>query len=118
MPLGSNNSRRLGTVCRIYKNSASKVIALESVEVTIDILQKADKTFHRSVNTVNVSRRLVHLQLGGSRVIASVQAIGSYSSIEENGGNYLVATWAKKSDNENDVVISLEGYVAVVGDTV
>ena len=74
----TQRSRRLGTVCRIYKNSAEQIIALESAEITINVLQKADNTFHRSVDSVNVSRKLVHLQAGASRVIATIQAIGSY----------------------------------------
>jgi len=111
-------SRRLGKVCRIYKNSASSIIALESVDVNVNSLQKADKTFHRSVSSIDVSRQILHLVTGGSRVVASIQSIGDYSSIEENGGDYLIATWDRASNSENDVVISLEGRVARIGDTV
>lgn len=118
MPAVSQKSRRLGGLCRVYKNSSNNIIALESVEITVDILQKADKTFHRSVGAVNVSKKLVHLQSGASRVVSTVQAFGDYSSVEDNSGNFLVVTWNKKTNDENDVVISLEGYVTVIGDTV
>lgn len=111
-------SRRLGKICRIYKNSASNIIALESVDVNINSLQKANKTFHRSVSSVDTSRQILHLTTGGSRVVASIQTIGDYSSIEENGGDYLIVTWDAASSNENDVVISLENHVAKIGDTV
>ena len=116
--MGGQKTRRLGSLCRIYKNSASKIIALESVEITADWVDLPNHQFFRSINSVNVARQLVHLTVGGSRVIASVQIMGDYSSIEENGGNFLVATWNKKSDDENDVVVSLEDYVGVIGDTV
>lgn len=117
MPTNSK-SRRLGKICRIYKNSASSIIALESVDVNVNSLQKADKTFHRSVSSIDTSRQILHLVAGGSRVVASIQTIGDYSSIEENGGNYLITTWDAASSNENDVVISLENHVAKVGDTI
>ena len=74
-------------------------------------------TFHISVNAIHVSRILLHLTTGGSRIVSLVQAIGDYSSIEENGGNYFIAQWNKQSSNENNVVVSFEGKVAKVGDT-
>ena len=62
-------TRSLGHVCRIYKNSAGKVIGTESVEVTVNLLQKKDYTFHRSVDKVNVHRKLHYLDVGLSRVV-------------------------------------------------
>lgn len=115
--MAHQSTRRLGHVCRIYKNASGKVIALEEVEVTVDKHKiKIDK-YHRAVDKINVGRNTIYLD-SGSRVVATVQILGNFSSVEENGGDYLVYTWNKASDNENDIQVSLEGKVAQIGDTV
>lgn len=110
-------TRRLGKICRIYKNSLGTIIATESVEIVADQRRLTAERFHRSVNTINVSRTAFHLDTN-SRVVATIQVFGDFSSIETNGGNYFIATWNKSSPNENDVTTSIEGKVAEIGDTV
>ena len=116
--MGGNKSRRLGTALRIYKDASENVIGMDDIEVVVDNIQKKDYTFHRSVNSIHVKRTLFHLVVSGSREVAIIQVLGDYSSIEENGGDFLIAQWNKTSDSENDVQISLDGLVAKVGDTI
>jgi hypothetical protein len=111
-------TRQLGTCTRIYKNSNGKVIALDCIAVNYDKSQISINKFHNSVNTINVKRTLLHLTAGGSRVVDLIQMIGDYSSLEDNSGNYFVATWNASSPNENDIEVSFEQYVSKIGDTI
>lgn len=113
----SQKTRRLGHACRIYKNAADKVIAIDSIEVTANELRVKD-IFRVTVDKINVARKLLHLVVGGSRVVAKIQMIGCYSSLEENGGDYLILRWDIGETDPEEVVVSLEGKVAKLGDTV
>lgn len=119
--LGGTNqaTRRLGSGCRIYRNVADIILALDQFEVTINTQQlpSGPIMFHRSVDSIHVSRMLIHLDQG-SRVVSTIQMIGDYSSITTDAGDYLIVTWDANSVDENDVVISFEDKVSKVGDSV
>jgi hypothetical protein len=117
--VGSQTTRRLGTACRIYKNAADEVIGIDSVEVVVDEVRINKELFHLSVNTINVKRTLLHLTAGASRVISKVQMMGSYDELEENAGNFFVLRWLPPPNlNQTTVEISLEGRVAILGETI
>lgn len=111
-------SRHLGSACRIYKNSEGKTIAIDEIGISIDKSQIQYNKFHRHVDLISVKRTLLHLTVGGSRVVSLIQMIGDYDSITEDSGNYLVATWLASSPDENDLEVSFSEHVAQVGDTV
>jgi len=112
-------TRRLGSGLRIYKNAAGDVIGLDSFEVTVNVqrLIEGFVTFHRSVDGINISRTLIHLNTG-SRVVATIQMVGDYSSITTDAGDFFVATWLAATSEENDVEITFENKVAKLGDTI
>jgi len=112
-------TRRLGSGVRIYKNQQKKVLGLDSFEVTVNVQQLTTGPvgFHRSVDNINISRTLLHLDTG-SRTVADIQMVGDYDSITIDSGDFFVATWAAAGPDENDVVISFEDKVAKVGDTI
>lgn len=116
------STRHLDSICRIYKNASGKVIAIDSLFLTVDKLtiptSKTTQKFHMSIDDVDRHRTLLHLETGGSRVVATIQQIGGYSSVEENSGNFLVIQYDKPSVDQNDILISLEPYVSKIGDTV
>ena len=122
-------TRLLDSVCRIYKNSTSKVIAIDSIAITVDSTTIAAKSqddtneiIQRqfiSVDTIKKHRTLLHLETSGSRVVSTIQMIGHYTSLEENSGDFLIAKWESQNTDENDVELSFEtAGVAKVGDTV
>lgn len=113
----SRITRQIGHLCRIYKNSDGKIIAIDDIEVVGNVLKISDTKFHVSVDKISTSRTLLHLGVGG-RVVYSINTIGNYSSIAENGGNYLTVGWDAASENENRVEVSIEPYVSVIGDTI
>lgn len=117
----TQTTRQIGHICRIYKNSNDKVLAIDEISVTANVLRtgntSTDVKFHISVDKITPERMLLHLEVG-SRVVASIQQIGNYDSVTIDSGDYLLVTWNKESDNENDVQFSLEPYVAKIGDTV
>lgn len=117
--MSSSRTRKLGQLCRIYKNASNEILAIDTIEPVVDVSTlTTTNTYHRSVSSISVSRSTLYLTLGASRIISVVQVIGDFSSIEENSGDYLIVTWAASSSNENDVVFSLEPKVAKIGDTV
>lgn len=113
-----SSTRQLGTACRIYKNSAGKVIALDHIAVNVEKEQISRGRYDVHMTSVDVKRTLLHLTVGGSRVISTIQMIGDYSSIQENAGNFFVVVWDAASADENAVELSLEPYVSAIGDTV
>jgi hypothetical protein len=113
----SQKTRRLGHCCRIYKNAAGKVIAIDGIEVTANEL-RVGEIFRFSVDKVNIHRTNLHLVAGGSRTVTTIQMVGSYTSLEENGGDFLVLRWDVGETDPEEVVLSLEGKVAVIGDTI
>lgn len=125
-----SKSNLLDVVTRIYKNADKKILAIDTISINIKITQlihapngiddsnQVIQKIHRSVDSIKLSRELVHLTTGGSRIVALVQTMGRYSSIETNGGNYLIAKWKSENTSSNDVELSFEqGGVAKVGDT-
>jgi len=114
---GSRTTRQIGEVTRIYKNSDNCVLAIDDITITADVMRISETKFHISVHSVTPCRTLTYLGTG-NRVISKIQVVGVFSSVSEDAGNYLVYTWLAKSENENDVVISLSPYVSVLGDTI
>ncbi len=127
--MSTKGKRQLPCICRLYKNASDTIIAIDKVCITVEqnsinvgkidtsgeILQK----FDTYVDTIRKNRTLLHLEIGGSRVVATIQMIGTYDSIEENGGNFLIVQYDKNTPTENDLVTSLElAGIAKIGDTV
>lgn len=111
-------SRHLGSACRIYKNSAGKTIAIDEIALSIEKHQISFNKFHRHIDLISVKRTLLHLTVGGDRVVSLIQMIGDYDSIQEDSGNYLTAMWFAASPDENDLEVSFSEHVAQIGDTV
>lgn len=113
-----SSTRQLGHACRIYKNSAGKVIAIDEINVNVNKEQINLAKFIVSLDKVDIDRTILHLTVGGSRIVSSIQMLGDYSSIQENSGNFFIVRWDAASADENYVEFSLESYVAKVGDTI
>lgn len=114
---GPQQTRQLGHICRIYKNSSDKVIAIDDISINVTMLRVEADKFHVAVQDVDVGRTLVHLG-EGNRIVDKILMFGNYSSIQEDSGNYFDAFWNAPSSNQNDVNISLRPYVSALGDTI
>jgi len=115
MAIGSSTSRQIGKLCRIYKNLNGAILAIDDVAIVADT-QRIHKLgiFHQSA-VPHHQRELFHMDTT-SRVIATIQIFGDYSSITIDDGKYLTGTW-KNDENTNDVIISFE-YLPTVGDVI
>ena len=112
--MSTTKTRNTGSALRIYKNSSNKVIAIDEIHVTTDIRHISVDRFHHS-SVWKHKRELFHLGVG-DRVVYKVLMLGDYSSITEDSGDYLNATWGAVSANENDVTMNFD-VLAKVGDT-
>lgn len=112
--MSTTSTRDTGSVLRIYKNSSNKVIAIDEISVTTDTRRITIDRFHHS-STWKHKRTLFHLGVG-DRVVYKILMLGDYSSITEDGGDYLNATWDGSSANENNAVMNFDA-LAKVGDT-
>jgi hypothetical protein len=93
------------------------VIAIDDIEVTACQFREGE-IFRAQVDKINIKRTNIHEGVGASRVVSTIQMLGSYTSIEENAGDFLILTWEIGSTDPEDVVISLEGRVSLLGETV
>lgn len=112
-----SSTRQLSTITRIYRNSATEILAVDCLSIHVNKEQASFGRFIKYITSVDKKRTLMHLTIGGDRVVSEIQMIGDYSSIEENSGNFFVATWLPATASENTLQISLERYVSVLGDT-
>jgi hypothetical protein len=126
---GPTSTRSIGSATRIYRNSSNKVIALDDIAIIADTVQLGNKAnvfnnvypgdmnissrWHRSAVT-QFKRMLMHLGVG-DRVIAKIQMIGDYKSVELVTGNYVSAFW-QGCDDEDDIPVNFDG-LPKVGDT-
>lgn len=117
---GPSSTRSFGKACRFYKNTAGKLIASDCISISIDCRQVSQTKYYFYVDKITVDRKIFHLEgPGGSRTVSTVMTFGDYTSVTEDGGNFLELTWAATEPEYNDVVFSLEPHgVAKVGDTV
>lgn len=99
---GPQQTRQIGHLCRIYKNSSDKVIAIDDVAVVADSRRIATNTFHQSSRPLH-TRTLFYLG-EGNRTVNKVLVIGDFDEIEESSGNYLSATWYGQTDTNNSVI--------------
>jgi hypothetical protein len=102
---GPTTTRKYGCVSRIYKNSNNKVLAIVCIDILVDTLKISPTKFHNSAYKITDTTKY-HLELG-NRTVAIIQMCGNYSSLSEDSGNYLTATWQGK-ENINDFTISFE----------
>lgn len=123
------NTRFLDTVCRIYKNEAGKILAADSIDITVNVLQLNAGTRDDSgdliqkilvsVDTIRRKRELFHFQTAGDRLIIKIEMTGHYSSIEENSGNFLVLQWNNFIPGGNILEIRLlPTHVALLRETI
>lgn len=108
---GSQQTRQIGWAMRIYRNSSDAIIATDCISIVADLRRISAERFHRSAY-LEYNRELYHLG-NGDRVVAKIQMIGDYNSIEDGTGNYLNATWDAASENENDVTMDLSSLPKV-----
>ena len=105
-----NQTRVVGKVCRIYKNSADIIIAMDD----IFIIEESRHTRKNGLSLRTASRKhhrtLFHL--GGDRVVASIQLFGNYSSLSDD---HLTIIWSGDSIT-NDIEQTLVD-LPQVGDT-
>ena len=111
----SSTTRQMGWAMRIYRNAEDKIIATDCIAIDADKRRINKERFHRSAY-MDYDRELYHLGTGG-RIIAKIQMIGDYNSIEDSSGNYENATWDAASANENDVTIDFRS-LPKVGDVI
>jgi len=111
---GPTNTRQVGQALRIYKNADAKIIAMDDIAINADIRRINIDTFHHSAS-MSYQRTLFHLGVG-DRTVALIQMLGDYSSLSEDSGDYLTATW-DSADNTNDIKITFN-TLAKLGDTV
>lgn len=111
------NTRQLGVIQRIYKNSAGDILAIDNISVNINKEQVNKLKFVIYVDSIQKKRTLYHLKSTGSRVVSTVQSIGNYSSVQSNSGNYYIATWNAESADENRIEVNLQPHVASLGNT-
>lgn len=112
-----SSTRQLGSITRIYKNAANKVLAIDDISINVSKDQSVQRRFISYIDSVDVQRTLIHLSANGDRTIALIQMIGNYSSITEDSGNFFVVKWESETTDSNDLEISLEKYVSAIGDT-
>ena len=110
---GPNTTRQIGTACRIYKNSANKVIAVDAISIVGESRRINLERWHISGYPEH-HRTLFHLG-EGDRVVAKILMFGDYSSITEDSGDYLSATWLYEP-GVDPTVISFN-HLLKVGDT-
>lgn len=126
---GPQQTRSIGNACRIYRNSSNKVIAIDEISVIANTVQVGNNAmvfgnvvpgdmnissrWHRQA-LKQVKRCMIHLGIG-DRVIAKIQMMGNYKSVESVSGNYLDAIWTG-CDSDDDIGITFND-LPVVGDT-
>ena len=104
MAIGSSTSRQVGKLCRIYKNSGNKVIAIDDIAIVADT-QRIHKlgVFHQSAIPVH-QRTLFYLE-SSNRVVDKILIFGDFSSISIDGGNYQTGTWENEGETNNLIII-------------
>jgi len=126
---GPQQTRSIGCACRIYRNSDNKVIAIDDINVIADTVQLGNNAnvfpnvypgdmnisnrWHRAAH-MQFKRMLLHLGIG-DRVVAKIQMIGNYKTIDTISGDYLEAKW-QGCDDEDDIPVTFAS-LAKVGDT-
>ena len=109
------NSRQIGSAMRIYKNSAGTVIAIDNIAVVAETRKVSASKFHFSAHP---TRKRTCLYLGvGTRVVASILVIGDFTTLTDDSGDHLTATWPAQNTGYNDVEISFLVVGARIGDT-
>jgi len=81
-------------VTRIYKNSATDIIRVDTIYMQPTTNQLTSgvnaRTFYRDLSTSK-------LHEPADRVVASIQLITSADTVETATGNYLTATWTGRN---------------------
>ena len=108
---GPQQTRQIGTACRIYKNSSDETLAVDSISI-VERTRVARNNQRLRTGYKNVQRTMINL--GGTRTIAKIQMVGSYSSI---ASDFTEATWAATGNDSNDVTINLDD-LPQIGDTI
>jgi len=110
----AGTTRQIGAATRIYRNSSSEVLAVDDIAILSDTFKIGDGKFHRSAN--KRYKRIIFNLAVADRVVAFVQMVGDYTSIETDAGDYLTAEWADPTGDANDISISF-GDLKKLGDT-
>jgi len=124
--IGTNH---LDTIVRIYKNAADKTIGIHCIGVhqrkdasptgLIDDYPSLADRRRRSVH-ISADFQRFNLEIGGSRIIATVQMIGRYDDfiLNPSANDFTQVVYNGRDDEglENDLVVSLEQF-PTVGDS-
>ena len=126
---GPQQTRSIGCACRIYRNSSNKVIAMDEINIIANTVQLGNNanvfgnvypgdmnissSWHRQA-LMQSKRILLHLGVG-DRIIAKIQMLGNFKSIETISGNYIEAKWAG-CDSGDDIPVNFN-ELPKVGDT-
>lgn len=126
---GPQQTRSIGTATRIYRNSSNKVLAIDDINIVANTVQVGNNAmvfgnvvpgdmnissrWHRQA-IMQSKRMLLHLGIG-DRVVAKIQMIGDYKSIDLVTGNYIEAIW-RGTDDEDNIPVNFDN-LPKVGDT-
>lgn len=114
---GPQQTRNIGTITRVYKNKKNVTLAIDTISVTADKHRIGAEEWHWRVFT-DTKRSLLHLEgPGADRQVDLIQMISDYNLIEEDGGDFLHATWTDDTGHTNDIEVFLD-QVSKVGDTI
>lgn len=115
MSAGPSTTRNFGNTCRIYKNSANEVIAIDCISFNLNKHRITDERWHLVLDHIEVHRQNLYLGTG-NRVVSTVQMVTG-ATVTEDSGNFFNLTWSIGTDFQNDVLFDLEPHVAKIGDT-
>ena len=114
----------LDTITRIYKNSNGKVIGLHciSLQETKDMLPSPIPGEYPSLRDrrkrgvqISHSFERLNLDIGGSRIVTSIQMLGAYDDFVTNsfGNDIERVIYFGNSDKENDLIISMKEFPTI-----
>lgn len=109
-------------VTRIYKNASGETIALDEIGIDFYSVTPTNQSPSHDVSVVMtagvklLNRTKLILGTASSRVIASIEMIGSFDSITENSGNYYNMTWTW--DDGGSCEVNIESFAAAITDSI
>lgn len=110
MPAGPQQTRQIGTACRIYKNADDKVIAIDKVAVVERM--RVNKQFKKLRSAFKTFKRTL-FHFGGNRVISTILSVGDYNSLSVDQND---AVWSG-TEESNDIEITFND-LPQIGDSV
>ena len=119
------NGTVLDQIVKIYKNEDNKVIGIHTVSIVIDKVEIQDlppeqkvlkKKFPRKAK-INTDFARFNLDLGGSRIIDTVQLIGKYDDFEYNNTETDIVSVEYQGDSETNTFVIPLDMLPTIGDS-